>query len=392
MTHSDTIVSRAVRASRPTAAALLLHALPVVAQSGMMERDSSLNNLVHAPGYVTAPPGALGNVVRKGTGTVDVVLIPGWGFGAAAFDEFMTANATRYRMVAVTLPGFGGTQAPPMPPAGTSYAEGTWTRAAERAIADLIRKEGLHKPVTVGNFIVGAQMAFRLATDYPDLVGGVVSVGAEPMRFLPSMRDSTRRTPAPPDERARVVDKFAADWYRIVTRRAWDFNNYRPPQYAINSARAGRLWRESAAVPMPVMIRYLCEYMAQDLTGDFVNLRVPAKALVPGFSQEIFADSLQRYVKTLVTDAWEQVRRLGTSIDIVTVPAARYFIQDDRPDVVRDAIDAVAAAARARRGAGRVESNREHSSARVTSSCSCRFIGCGQAGSRCPAAGCPSCR
>jgi hypothetical protein len=35
---------------------------------------------------VTAPPGLLGGVTRRGAGRIDVVIIPGWGFGADVFD------------------------------------------------------------------------------------------------------------------------------------------------------------------------------------------------------------------------------------------------------------------------------------------------------------------
>lgn len=319
----------------------------VYAQSGMTQQDSTLNNLEHAPGYLTAPSGNLGEVVRKGTGPVDVVIIPGWGFSARDFEAFMTANETRYRMVAVTLPGFGGLPAPPMPPAGTSYAEGTWTRAAEQAIAHLIRAEGLHRPVILGHFIVGSQMAFRLATDYPDLVGGVVSIGAEPMRFLPSPRDSSRRTQATREERARLIDQFAVRWYRTVTRQTWDFNNYRAPQYASDSTVAARLWQESASVPIATMVRYLCEYMAQDLSDDFASLQSPAKVLVPAFSPDIFADPLQSYVKTLFVDAWARVREAYPTLGIETIPESRIFVHLDQPQVVQAAIDSVAMARRA---------------------------------------------
>src|SRR5688500_15672526 len=116
-------------------AALSLFAGGVLhAQTGVIEQDSTLNNLVHAAGYRAAELGTIGAVVKRGSGPIDVLLIPGWGFGAEVFDSFMRENASRYRMVAVTLPGFGGTAAPPMPSVGASYAEATWTRAAESAV------------------------------------------------------------------------------------------------------------------------------------------------------------------------------------------------------------------------------------------------------------------
>ena len=338
------------RRVRGLALIVMLCPCAVFAQSGMTQQDSTLNNLEHPQGYLAASLGNLGEVVRRGTGPVDVVIIPGWGFSARDFEGFMTANERRYRMVAVTLPGFGGRPAPPMPPAGTSYAEGTWTRAAERAIADLIRAEGLRRPVILGHFIVGSQMAFRLATAYPDLVGGVVSIGAEPMRWLPSPRDSSRRTPATLEERARMIDQFAVRWYRTVTEQTWDFNNYRAPQYARDSTVAAQLWSESAAVPIPTMVRYLCEYMAQDLTEDFRTLQLPAKVLVPSFSPEIFADPLQSYVKTLFVDAWARVRQAHPNLAIEAVSESRIFVHLDQPQVVQAAIDGVA---KARRATGR---------------------------------------
>src|SRR5262245_43210623 len=84
-------------------------------------QDSTLHHLVHAPGYVTAPLGTLGAVVERGHGPIDMILVCGFGLGASVFEGFMHRNAARYHMYAVTLPGFEGTPAPPMPPPGTSY-------------------------------------------------------------------------------------------------------------------------------------------------------------------------------------------------------------------------------------------------------------------------------
>src|SRR5438067_8975605 len=74
---------------------LLVVGTPLRAQPVALQQDSTLDNLAHPVTYVTAPLGTLGGVVRRGTGHVDVVLIPGWGFGAEVFDAFMRDNATR---------------------------------------------------------------------------------------------------------------------------------------------------------------------------------------------------------------------------------------------------------------------------------------------------------
>ena len=78
-------------------------------------RDSTIDNLVHAEDYVTAELGTLGAVVEHGTGPIDMVLVSGFGLGTSAFEGFLRRNADRYRMIAVTLPGFEDTAAPPMP-------------------------------------------------------------------------------------------------------------------------------------------------------------------------------------------------------------------------------------------------------------------------------------
>lgn len=315
------------------------------AQSGAFEQDSTLDNLVHTPGYRTAPPGSLGQVVRRGTGPIDVVIVPGWGFGAEVFDAFMRGNERRFRMVAVTLPGFAGTPAPAMPAPGTSYAAEPWTRAAAEAVGRLIVSEGLQRPVVLGHFIIGTQVALRLAADRPELVGGVVIVGGEPMRFSPSRRDSTGRTPMDAEERAASVDRYLAPrWFKTVTRRTFDANNYAAPQYARDSTRARVLWNASAAVPLPVMIQYLCEYMAADYLDAIASLRVPTTVLVPGFAPDILSDPKQAYVRPLLVDSWEQVRSANRLLEIQAVPDSRIFITDDHPDVVRGAIEDAARA------------------------------------------------
>jgi pimeloyl-ACP methyl ester carboxylesterase len=327
---------------------LFLVASELDAQSGAMQQDSTLNNLEHPPGYRTSPLGVIPEIVRRGAGPIDVLLVPGWGFGAEVFAEFMRANESRYRMVAVTLPGFAGTPAPPMPPTGTSYGEATWTRAAAEAIARLITTEGLRRPIVLGHFIVATQVALRLALDYHDLVGGLVIVGGEPMRYVPSRRDSTGKTPMSREERVHGMDNYMGPrWFKTVTKETFDANNYAPPQYSRDSARAMALWKRSAAVPLPVMIRYLSEYMAMDLTDEFARVSVPTRVLIPGFGPEIFADPKQSYAKPLFIDSWENARRANAMITLRVVADSRVFITDDQPAAVRDAIAEIAALRRA---------------------------------------------
>ncbi|HTF88849.1 MAG TPA: hypothetical protein VK843_10605 [Planctomycetota bacterium] len=99
---------------------LLLVGVVALAQEPEPAQDPKLDNLVHDAGYKTAELGSLGAVVERGSGPIDMVMVSGFGVGASAFEGFMRRNATRYHMVAITLAGFEGTPAPPMPAAGTS--------------------------------------------------------------------------------------------------------------------------------------------------------------------------------------------------------------------------------------------------------------------------------
>ena len=44
---------------------LVLAAAPAFSQSPVLLQDSTLNNLEHVPGYVTAPLGTLGGIVER---------------------------------------------------------------------------------------------------------------------------------------------------------------------------------------------------------------------------------------------------------------------------------------------------------------------------------------
>jgi hypothetical protein len=44
---------------------------------------------------------------------------------------------------------------------------------------------------------------------------------------------------------------------QTVTKETFDIDSYAPLLYSRDSVRAMELWKTSAAVPLPVMIRYL---------------------------------------------------------------------------------------------------------------------------------------
>src|SRR5262249_17048849 len=113
---------------------------PLSAQPRSLVQDSTLDNLRHPTGYQTAAIGTLGAVIKVGTGPRTMILMPGLGFGGGIFDDFMARYRDQFTMYAVTLPGFGGTAALPIPGV-TSFGEVPWTKSAEQAILALMSQQ-----------------------------------------------------------------------------------------------------------------------------------------------------------------------------------------------------------------------------------------------------------
>lgn len=302
----------------------------------IMLQDSTLNNLVHAPGYVTCEPGTLGAVTKVGSGSTHMVLLPGLGFGGGIFDDFMAAHESEFTMHAVTLPGFAGTAAPPMPPEGTSFGELTWTRGAYQAVLKHIQSEGLHDVVVVGHWLGGTQIALWLALEHPELVSGVI-LAAGSTRFTPL--DTTRIPYHPPlDRRVKGIDMYMVpQWFKTVTRETWDDNNYLPGDYAVNPVRGLRLWREAARPTLPVWVRYLNEFYAQDVSLDLGRLAVSTLIVKPGL-EDLFFEATGNYMEAYCHLGWDGEALENSHIQMKTIPNARACLWFDQPELFDAAV------------------------------------------------------
>ena len=298
----------------------------------IMVQDSTLNNLVDPPGYKTATLGELGEVKKFGSGQQPMILLPGLGFGAEVFKEFADMFSTEATMYAVTLPGFGGTPAPPAPPESTSFAEQTWTTAAYHAIERLIKEEKLERPIIVGHWLTGSTLALKVALDHPEEIRGVILLAGVPS-FVPT--DTLQMKLHPPlDRLAMAVDKFMAPlWFKTVTRETWDDNNFLPSDYAINPIRGLRLWRMAAEPSLHTWVRYLCEFYAYDVTFDIPKLTVPTLLLKPGLEGNYF-DPGQDYLTGFCHIGWNLAIENGAKMTVKTIPNTRVCMWFDQPELV----------------------------------------------------------
>jgi len=303
-------------------------------------QDPKLDNLVHEAGYKTAELGSLGAVVERGTGPVDMVLVSGFGVGASAFEGFQQRNAERYHMLAVTLPGFEGTAAPPMPKAGTSYGDQTWTRAATEAVFRLIQERKLKRPVLVGHFLNGTQVAARLARDHPELVRALVLLAGSP-RFEP-----VEATPYWPkgltlDKKVAMVDTgLAPRWFKTVTRKTWVGGNFVGSDYSIDEARGKRFADRANEPPLPVLIRYLCEFHASDVALDLAASKLPLLLIEPSFTAALRADPKRTYLAGYFKEPWQGLFKDRPKSETIFLEDAGILLMDDKPAEVDGAIAA----------------------------------------------------
>jgi len=304
-----------------------------------MEQDPALDNLVHAAGYRTGPLDRVGRVDEAGTGDRPMILIAGAGFDGDVFEGFIARRSSDYRFYSVTLPGFGGTAAPPMPSPGVSYGEQSWTRSAERGIERLIAERDLDDVVVVAHWVGATGIGMRLALDRPDRVRALVVISGVPRWMSPN--PSASPVPESLAERIRLVDHgYAPQWFKTVTRDTWDDNNYLPGDYARHPLRALQLWRQAASAPLPVLVRYTLESWAQDATVGLDRLEVPTLVVIPGFGEDHWQPAGRPYMKAFCQDGWGAAEGASPHLRVVTIPDTRVFIMDDQPEALDRAVDA----------------------------------------------------
>lgn len=104
--------------------------------------------------------------VKLGTGDTTLVLLHGYGESLLAWRALADPLATRYRVVALDLPGFGVSDKP---------AHGYDLASMTARISAFIRTEARAPIVLVGHSM-GGELAVSVALAHPDLVSGLVLI------------------------------------------------------------------------------------------------------------------------------------------------------------------------------------------------------------------------
>ena len=260
----------------------------------------------------------LAHVEKRGNGPVSMILIPGLACDWTVFESFMDRNAERYTMYAVTLPGFGGSEPPPKPPADQL---GLWLQNAVDAIRDFARETKLEKPVLVGHSM-GGHLALRLAIEHPGEFSAIISIDGAPVTPLggldpDSVSMADRKTAA--REVAALRQSFGANqWNAHQQLRAG--TEVKDPQ------AADRLAQMFVSVPPAVTIQYMADFMSADLRPQLARIvdrtlviaSLPTGDMLPGMEPSARA-------------AWAALVKGASNTKLVFFDHSRHFIQFDRP-------------------------------------------------------------
>lgn len=273
----------------PITVSLLVLAL-FAPQPAPAQDAPEIDNFVHSAGVTTAPLGTLGRVETMGNGEIDLVLIPGAAFDWTIWRSFMDRNADRYTMHAITPAGYGGTNPPPMPERNDRFEYREWTEALIGAVTEYVREHDLDRPIVVGHHLMGDYYAMRLALDHPDLFRGVAVVAGTPLWAQPPLAAEARR--ADEDVRVTTVHEHPQQgpFFRRVSLETWRGGAVQASSLSTDEVRSGELFEQQIAVPLPTQIRYFLEYLTDDVTKRFDELRIPLLSVIQARSAPFLRD------------------------------------------------------------------------------------------------------
>ncbi|MHC5066472.1 MAG: alpha/beta fold hydrolase [Planctomycetota bacterium] len=209
-------------------------------------------------------PGELAEVQQIGEGEQILVLLPCMSGRWRSFDSFMDRNQERYRMYAVTVPGYGGTPYPHLD------KDGAGTPMRDNAIAGLEKlfaDEEIEDAVLVGHSW-GSLLAVEFAVRHPQMVTAIVNLDGSLLLPMDKKGASEEERLKQAEEMVREQTMKLADaeaWERLnrSSIRAADRKALHHGMFmATERALMIQYWRENffvhsdellAALPCPVL-------------------------------------------------------------------------------------------------------------------------------------------
>ena len=261
-------------------------------------------------------------VVISGEGAINLLLIPCMSCRWNAWEEFMERNAKKYKMYAVTIPGYGGTSAPELP----LNTEGTpWRDNVLEGLSELIDQYNL-KEIVVAGHSWGTMIAIQLAAKRKDVITKVISVDGT--------IESTTWTPITKAERLIKADGVIQTWgVKLNNAEGWSkFNgasvgNVNEKEDSVSSERMNtriKLISSFMATDRTAMLQYWRENMLIDLTANLHQISAPVLD-IQSFAGKDQKKNKQQHLDDL------KIAEAAENVQSVFMYDTKHFIMYHRP-------------------------------------------------------------
>ena len=251
-------------------------------------------------------------VTQSGSGPNSIILLPGLGSGAYAFDGLAPQLRARATVYTVTFPGFDGVQ-----PIAAPYLP-----AYERIVEDLIAHHHLVKPVIIGHSL-GGHLAVKIAEDYPQQPGAVIALDALPL-FPPSQPGTSAA------ERATYVTRIESFMNAPMTDAQYAASTKQAVDALVTSPNdAATILQHQMHGERATINGAAIEMMREDLGPNLGAITAPLLVVAP-VDPARSASSTRDYYAAAYTGA--------KTLSVVTVGPSRHFMMYDQPEQTASAI------------------------------------------------------
>lgn len=107
--------------------------------------------------------------------------------------------------------------------------------------------------------------------------------------------------------------------------------NFVASDYSPDAQRGARGAELANAPPLPVLVRYLCEYHASDLRAELATLTTPFLGIQPVYPEAVRADPKRSYLQAFFTEPWLGQLEGRAHTRFLELEGAGILLMDDRP-------------------------------------------------------------
>lgn len=176
-----------------------------------------------------------------------------------------------------------------------------------------------------------------MAIQHPDQTGGVIILGGA-AKFISVIHGKPVEYPL--EGTIHYTDSVIAPvWFKTMSKKSFDDGNYLPEIYSLNNRIAHQLWKQTASVPVPVMVHYACEFFASDVTLELSKIKCPVLVLRAMFNDAVLKNPINNYVQPQFIDAWNKAAAMNSLFTVIDVPEAAACVWKDKPAEVYSEIN-----------------------------------------------------